>query len=514
MRAEQREYLYEFINKYEIDSDGVDYFTKIKIEHWQEFLSLIDENHITKQDKLVVIARRNPDQRQVFAKLIANKNIDNFFVLDELSYIADKHFDFLCAFVEEFGINDQFIIYGLAMIPSIKQWTHIYELVQPLIRIDTPTNRDTGLVMRALYKITEQEYRIDRVMPTYNENERLARLARAQNKINNNLIRPGYGYYQDIVEILETPIPQEIDMHQALVTGRKYINVHAEGRDGGTGDALKQLVSIPYDTNRVDADYAEFIEYLNAFPNAFPNAFIKLNAEYVLGLNTTHVEGFAPLDANMEISSFNLNITGKEFLARCWSYIQRGEFIGNHSVESLTKDRENARISLVKKIAECYEDDSVICNPGKLQHIAVGVLQGRLKDAHIDREIPINSEPAAQDLPEVKPVNINSLLRNTVAASLRYFLMQYENKVGSQQELKSHVDDWLIAPRGLDGDSYKQYCIDFRKDLDEYLRLSSLPEVNDMSQTPTMQSANMTLFSHSNKDESMNVDENTKTNGL
>jgi|GEM_PF-5135609 len=257
-------------------------------------------------------------------------------------------------------------------------------------------------------------------------------------------------------------------MRQAAVANARAIDVHAEGREGGTERALQQLIALPYETSQIDNDYAEFLAYLNNFPGHFT----RTSAQFVLGLASS--EGFAPLSADTVITSYRLNITGKEFLARCWHYIQHGEFIGVTDAEALAKDRENARVGLIRNLADAYEDGAVVCNPGKLQHIAVGILQGRLESAHIDREIPIDVQSTSTEVPINTAVN-DSLVRNTVASSLRYFLLQYEAAM-SQAELKSQVDGWLQAERGLSGDAYQQYRADFRKELDEYLRLSDLPE--------------------------------------
>lgn len=363
------------------------------------------------------------------------------------------------------------MIYGLAQIPSIRQWVNIYTLAQPLFAPPLPAE-ERGCVMHALYEITKQEYRIDRIMPTYDDNERLARIAVVQARIERGLMpQDPREYYEHMREILRTPTNRLGNMHQAAVANARAISVHAEGRESGTEHALQQLMALPYDTNQVDDDYAEFIAYLNDYPGDFT----RTSAQFVLGIASSQADGFGPLSADTFITSHGLNITGKEFLARCWHYIQHGEFMGITDAEALERDRENARIGLVQNLADAYEDDAVICNPGKLQHIAVGILQGRLESVHIDREIPIEVQSTTDEIPTDTVVNA-SLVRNTVAASLRYFLLQYEATVESQTELKSHVDDWLQAERGLSGAAYQQYREDFRKELDEYLRLSDLPE--------------------------------------
>ena len=472
----QRNYLFDFIQKYQLESFAISTFSEVPIEHWPNFIALIEENQLTNVNQLSAIASRTPEEWVACADLIVRRNISDFWTLNAfdlsgLGGISSQHFHFLCAFVDEYNINDEHVIYGLTQIPSIRQWVNIYALSQPLFAPPLPVE-ERGSVMYELYKITKQESRIDRAMPTYDDNERLARIAVVQDSIERGLM-PQYPreYYKQMCEILRTPTNRLGNMHQAAVANAREINVHAEGREGGTEHALQQLMALPYDTNQIDNDYAELIAYLNNFPGDFTRA----SAQFVLGLASSQADGFAPLSADTVITSYGLNITGKEFLARCWHYIHHGEFMGISDAEALAKDRENARVGLIQNLAEAYEDDAVVCNPGKLQHIAVGVLQGRLASVHIDREIPIDVQSTSAEIPTDTAVNA-SLVRNTVASSLRHFLLQYEATVGSQAELKSHVDDWLQAERGLSGEACQQYREDFRKELNEYLRFSDLPE--------------------------------------
>ncbi len=471
MSALQRNYLFDFIQKYQLESFEISTFSEVPVEHWPRFIALIEENQLTNVKQLSAIASRTPEEWAACADLIVRRNISDFWNLGGLENISSQHFNFLCAFVDEYNIDDEHVIYGLAQIPSIRQWVSIYTLAQPLFAPPLPAE-ERGCVMHTLYEITKQEYRVDRIMPTYDDNERLARIAVVQDRTARGLMSQNpREYYEQMRQILRTPMNQLGNMHQAAVANARAINVHAEGREDGTGHALQQLIALPYDTSQIDNDYAALIAYLNNFPGDFT----RTSAQFVLGLASSQTEGFAPLSADSVITSYDLNITGKEFLARCWHYIQHGEFMGVTDAEALARDRENARVGLIRNLADAYEDDAVVCNPGKLQHIAVGILQGRLESVHIDREIPIVVQSTSAEIPTDTAVN-PSLVRNTVAASLRDFLLQYEAAVGSQVELKSHVDGWLQAERGLNGDAYQQYREDFRKELDDYLRLSDLPE--------------------------------------
>ncbi len=505
MSALQRGYLFDFIQKYQLKSFNVSTFRKVPIEYWPRFTALIEENQLTHVKQLSAIASRVPEEWAACADLIVRRNISDFWNLRKLENISSQHFHFLCAFVDEYNINDEHVIYGLAQIPSVRQWENIYALAQPLFAPPLPAE-DRGCVMHALYEITKQEYRIDRIMPTYDDNERLARIAVVQDEIARDLMPQNpQEYYKQMLQILGTPTNQLGNMHQAAVANARAINVHAEGREGGTGNALKQLLALPYDTSQIDNDYAALIAYLDDFPSTFK----RTSAQFVLGLASSQTEGFAPLSADTVITSYDLNITGKEFLARCWHYIQYGEFMGITDAKALATDRENARVGLILNLADAYEDGAVVCNPGKLQHIAVGILQGRLEGAHIDREIPIDVQSTSAEIPTDTAVNL-SLVRSTVAASLGAFLQQYEAAVGSQAELKSHVDEWLQAEQGLSGSTYQQYREDFRKDLDAYLELSELPEetvveiANAQSDITTLQAEPGENLGHIGKKEQEN----------
>jgi hypothetical protein len=473
MSSLQRHYLFDFIQKYQLKSFEISTFSRISVEDWPSFIALIEENELTNVKQLSAIARRTPEEWAACANLIVRRNISDFYSLINLERISSQHFHFLCAFVDEYNIDDEHVIYGLSQIPSVRQWVSIYTLAQPLFA--PPLSEEKrGCVMHALYEITKQEYRVDRVMPIYDDNERLARIAVVQDRIERGLMSQNpIEYYEQMQQILRTPANQLGNMHQAARANARTINVHADGREDGTGHALQQLVALPYDTSQIDNDYAALIAYLNDFPGDFT----RTSAQFVLGVASSQAEGFAPLSADTMITNYGLNITGKEFLARCWNYIQNGEFIGVTDSEALARDRENARVSLIRNLADAYEDGAVVCNPGKLQHIAVGILQGRLESVHIDCEIPIVVQSTPAEIPADNTVNA-TLVRNTVASSLRYFLLQYEATVASQAQLKSYVDHWLQAERGLSGETYQKYREDFRKELDDYLSLSELPETD------------------------------------
>lgn len=482
MPALQRNYLFDFIQKYELKSFEISAFRLISDDDWSSFIALIEKNQLTNKYQLHALACRPTEEWTAYAALIVRRKIHDAYTLMKLETISSQHFHFLCAFVDEYAIDDVQVIYGLAQIPSIRQWKNIYDLAQPLFA--PPLRAEMrGCLMHDLYKITIKQYRFDRSVPTYNNTERLARIAVVQRNIEQGLMPENpEQYYTKMCAILEQPTRQP-GTEESNATA---IHVHADDREEGTGHALQQLIALPYEKNQIDTDYGAFLTYLNAFPNTF----IKASAHCVLGLASSQTEGFAPLYADTVITSYDLNITGKELLARCWNFIQHGEFIGIDDAEALAKDRENARISLIRHLADAYEDDAVVCNPGKLQHIAVGILQGRLEGAHIDRAIPISLQSAPDEMLTDKAMS-SSLVKNTVAASLHDFLLQYEAAVTCQAELKSQVNGWLEALRGLDTDAHQQYCENFRKELDDYLKLSDLPEeqvveiANDYIEIPT-----------------------------
>ena len=150
---------------------------------------------------------------------------------------------------------------------------------------------------------------------------------------------------------------------------------------------------------------------------------------------------------------------GREFFARLWHFIHQGTFMGIVDDDALNNERENARIALVGSLAKGFEDDQIICNPGKIQHIAIGVLQGRLKGVLVDKE-----------------VDEKTVLKETVATSLRDFLSKYASMVTTQQALKAHAEKWLQNERGFQGEQIEAYKRQFKQGLADYLNLSDVPE--------------------------------------
>lgn len=473
MTPVQRHYCHEFIIKYKPESHKLFYFQNLSDEAWPSFISLIENYSLSNINQLCALAEKPQEEWATFAEFIVHHNITDYWVLSKLSLISSEHFHFLRAFIQQYHINDPFVIEGLASIPSVRQWTNIYTLAQPLFAAPLlPEWR--GSLMKKLYEITVQEYRIDRLMPTYDENERLARIAIVRARIENGQMPNNPNdYYREMDHILGAPADRYgYYVPRTVETG---IDVHAEGRDNKTQQALQQLMNLAYDRTQINSDYEAFKTYLMQYPHEYT----RLTAQYVLGMRTSQTHGHGPLSEDHIITAHDLNVSGKELLARCWHYIEHGQFIGITDPVMLSKDRENARIGLIKNLADAYEDDAVVCDPGKLQHIAIGILQGRLKNVHIDREIPIEDNLATDIIPSNEETA--KLIKNTVSMSLTYFLRQYLPDVRSQAELKEHVEDWLIAHRGLEGESYQQYKEDFRKELNEYLNLSDLPKTLDAS---------------------------------
>ena len=232
--------------------------------------------------------------------------------------------------------------------------------------------------------------------------------------------------------------------------------------------AMQLFMQLPYDLTQVIGDYEAFIAYLNAFPQVF----IRTCAQMVLGLQ--RADGFAPISADGKITSHGLDMTGREFFARLWDFIHHGTFEGIVGDDALNKERENARIALARNLADAYEEDQVICNPGKIQRIVVGVLQGRLHGVHVDKEVPV--DPASSSQITLSLEQEETILTNTVAASLRDFLQTYEPMAHTQQALRTHVNEWLQKERGLQALQIVAYRRQFQTDLNSYLALSDLPE--------------------------------------
>ncbi|PIZ33122.1 MAG: hypothetical protein COY39_03490 [Alphaproteobacteria bacterium CG_4_10_14_0_8_um_filter_37_21] len=118
----------------------------------------------------------------------------------------------------------------------------------------------------------------------------------------------------------------------------------------------------------------------------------KIKIKQVLGLpGVPQLKGFGAF-LNNPIASYGLpRMLPKEFLGRLWYFASELED---------KKDQKNAKLSLMSGLADSIETDGlIVCNPGKLQRMIIGVLQGRLPGVNIDKldfKTPLDIEQKKQ----------------------------------------------------------------------------------------------------------------------
>ncbi|KTC65021.1 Uncharacterised protein (plasmid) [Legionella adelaidensis] len=473
--ANRRENLFQYIQEYKPKPYQLN-IKEITPDLWPQFIEIIKKYHITDPGMIDTLALKEVELWEELASFIGNRNITDYYVVNAFEDIPLVRIRALLAFIEQFNITDQHIIEGLARIPAVQQWEHLINISAPLLQPPL-RSADRAQIMKTVYEITVRQSRIDREMPVYGEEERQGRIANALAEIQAGQMPQYPGeYYERLRQILTTPLNQLVNMHRAARLGATAIDVHATGRDEATTQAMGTFMQLAYDTKEIPSDYTAFIDYLNHFPNEF----IKKCARMVLGFQAA--SGFAPITADAIISSHGINITGREFFARLWHFINHGPFIGMADEAALNKERENARVALITNLADAYEEEHIVCNPGKIQRIATGVLQGRLLGVHVDKEIPVGpSTSEATASVSLSPEKEESVLLNAVASSLRDFIKTFEPLSKTQEDLRSHVEEWLLKEQGLEGQQLETYRSRFKEDLEKYLAYSDLPENNPVS---------------------------------
>lgn len=165
------------------------------------------------------------------------------------------------------------------------------------------------------------------------------------------------------------------------------INVHDGERDSRTGNALRLLIEatkeqLPIGTGarseKVQVAIECFKSELEMWSQEAGKAEIVEKAKKALG--DIYCEGFPPLltgdIGGRRLTIGGLQTTGEEFLVRIWIYI---EAIADETDKGMAKE------SLSLALADSINGyGRLVCNPGKVQRIMVGVLQGRLDGVNID----------------------------------------------------------------------------------------------------------------------------------
>lgn len=208
------------------------------------------------------------------------------------------------------------------------------------------------------------------------------------------------------IQLLQTPLNQPIPPLGGMgaiaeENGYGYgVDVHAFGREDNTTQAFALLIKAQQDIAKTDFD-AAYQNFLLAI-DAIPNEVIKLRVKKVLGLKEAsasdtleddieddvpegagHLDEFGSLLSG-PVASYGLAMTPKEFLGRLWHFVS---FFRDPRLDAelQRRDQENLRASMISGLADSIEEDGrLVCNPGKLQRMAISLLQGRLEGVRID----------------------------------------------------------------------------------------------------------------------------------
>jgi hypothetical protein len=177
--------------------------------------------------------------------------------------------------------------------------------------------------------------------------------------------------FEKMLSIIETPFNEELPVVGHRVNYANGINVHE--RDQQVRDAWT-LLQAHQGNLEFEPLVNEFINYVNQQPES------DRKSKILRALNgPAEAASLFPSLMEGEFSIVGLMMTGNEVIARLWHYISQ---ITNPD------DKEAAKTAMLNGLSRCFnEGGSRICNPGKVQHLVIAVLQGRLNGVQID-EVP------------------------------------------------------------------------------------------------------------------------------
>lgn len=147
----------------------------------------------------------------------------------------------------------------------------------------------------------------------------------------------------------------------------QFLNVHHGNRDFKTDKILFELLKFSEGIN-IDKYFKKFEKYLKSIPEDKKEILDKV----IYGKNRRKTDFEGILQGQIKI--FDEYIEGKELLAKFWYFASKykKEDLKNVIIEELLNSFQKCEIN---------QDSYVVCNPGKFQRLAVGVLQGRIRDS-------------------------------------------------------------------------------------------------------------------------------------
>jgi hypothetical protein len=210
------------------------------------------------------------------------------------------------------------------------------------------------------------------------------------------------------------------------------VDVHAAGRDQKTREAFKLLVSLWQPSKEeIQENCQSLVAHVEQKDPAV--------AARVLTGTEKKDNDYGALLTGWGLSIDGQIIPAQTILAHLWHFV---------TVEVATvspSDVEPAKVSLVSAMRESIEDDDdhVVCDPGKYQHLALSILQGRLEGVKFDSASdPFSAEHLVRIRPELLAGSVSS---TSVPAPLgrRRYIRDLKAIGVHMQEL---VQKWQASP--------------------------------------------------------------------
>ncbi|HSX37602.1 MAG TPA: hypothetical protein VLE95_02095 [Chlamydiales bacterium] len=229
--------------------------------------------------------------------------------------------------------------------------------------------------------------------------ERQRRVRRAAAELANPLFNfRGEEGVDSILVLLNTPLNRPFPARNDLaVLAAGGINVHDNDRDQRTRNAVELLRTNTGTMSEEEIDLA--VALFSSYLYSFPDEKIREKAQFVLAGVAKTEKDFPPLLGDHSFTVAGLKISGEELIARLWRF---AEGYSDLRVQDQNREKENVLVSIVRALSQSIESDGHrVCNPGKVQRLIAGVLQGRLEGVNIDHLV----------LEDVTPVSTTDAIR-------------------------------------------------------------------------------------------------------
>jgi hypothetical protein len=201
---------------------------------------------------------------------------------------------------------------------------------------------------------------------------------------------------------------------------------------------------IPLTSDQIDQNVQEFKAYLGTLTDST----IKQKALYTLEAAGTRDE-FGPLLA-----------THKAFIARLWYFSSHYAPVQPPGV-SIERERDMAKYGIVLGLSRSFNFDGTrVCDPGKMAHLVVSVLQGRLNGINLDRvPIPRNGVPALE--PMITETQRRQAIEQLAHASLSEFFKEEANRELGEEDLIRAAEVFIAKKPGIDRDAFLELMAEF-----------------------------------------------------